>query len=123
MDFKNFLSKIIDKVDGVKVISFCGVDGIGIDTMVMNSNLEKMETEVEISMILKMVNDLTRKMEIGNVHSFFFETDRMVGILERCAGDYFLSLLLNPDSNLGRARYELRKLSRKIEEELGYKGA
>jgi len=122
MDFKDYLSELFNKVEGLKVVSFCGVDGIGIDTIVMDSGIEKMETEVEISMMLKMVNDLAGKMKIGQVNSFFFEATNLVGIIERCGGDYFISLLMKPDGNLGRARYELKKLSDRIEKQLGFKG-
>jgi predicted regulator of Ras-like GTPase activity (Roadblock/LC7/MglB family) len=120
MDFKEYLTELADKVTGVKVVSFCGVDGIGIDTIVMSSDIETMETEVETSMMLKTVNELAKKMDMGIVNSFFFETEELVGILERCADDYFIILFMSPDGNLGRARFEAKKLSRKIETQLNF---
>jgi len=118
MDFREMLIDMLHSVDGAIAASFCGVDGIGVDTVILEKDMEPSETEVEISTMLKMLGEIASNLRAGKVRSFIFEAENFDGIVEKCGDDYFLSILVKPSSNIGKSRYILRKYARKLEKEI-----
>jgi len=119
MQFQQLLTQLLEKVDGALAASFCGADGIRVEAVAFREDLETAEMEVQIATMLKIVNRVMDNMAVGQVKSFIFEADKMSGILEKCGRDYFIVVMLKPGGNLGRARFELKKLAEKLASETG----
>ena len=117
MEFQRLLTQLLERVDGALAASFCGADGIKVETVTFREDLETAEIEVHIATMLKIVNRVMGSLEVGEIRAFLFEAEKMVGLLEKCGKGYFIAVLLKPEGNIGRARFELRKLSEKLAEE------
>ncbi|OQX90644.1 MAG: hypothetical protein B6D57_02445 [Candidatus Coatesbacteria bacterium 4484_99] len=118
MDFRGILLEMIHSVDGSIASSFCGIDGIGVETVVLDKDIDANEAEVEISTMLKVIGEIANNLQAGNIRSFIFEAEKFNGLLEKCGNDYFICILLKPESNIGKARYVLRKYAKMIEKEI-----
>jgi len=118
VDFKNVLTALLERVEGTQAAFFCGTDGIGVDNITINPDVEATVTEVEVATALKVVNDVARNLALGAVKSLLFETEKVNILLEKVREDYFLCLLMKPTGNVGRGRIELKKLSAKLGKEI-----
>jgi predicted regulator of Ras-like GTPase activity (Roadblock/LC7/MglB family) len=118
MAFNQLLTTLLERIDGALAASFCGIDGIAVETVTFRSDLEQNEAEVQIATMLKILNRVVANLEVGEIKSFLFEAEKMVGLLEKCGEDYFIAVLLKPNGNIGRARHELHQLSQKMKNEV-----
>jgi len=118
MEFNQLLTNLLERIDGALAASFCGIDGIAVETVTFRGDLEQSEAEVQIATMLKVLNRVVANLEVGEIKSFLFEADKLVGLLEKCGEDYFITVLLKPNGNIGRARHELHRLSQKLEKEV-----
>ncbi len=118
MDFKGLLTGLLERVDGAIAGFFCGMDGIGVENVVYAQSIDAAPTEVELTTVLKAVNDVAANLKTGSVSRIILETEKMNIVLEQFSDDYFLCVLMKPDGNVGRGRIELKKLSKKLRKEL-----
>jgi predicted regulator of Ras-like GTPase activity (Roadblock/LC7/MglB family) len=95
--FQDALRRIAERVDGARVVSLVGLDGIPIDSY---GSIDGLSAESVAVQQLSLV------------------TDRFVSILSRVTEEYYLLLLLSQDGNIGRGRFELRKAAAALEKEL-----
>lgn len=109
MDYKVILQGLLDKVTGAIAASFCGTDGIGVETIFNDQQIDPLMAEVELATAYKVVTEVARHLEAGDIQELVFETQVYLVVLERLSPDYFLSLILKPTGNLGRARLELKR--------------
>ncbi len=118
MDFKKTLMALLERVEGTQAAFFCGTDGIGVDNVTLNPDVEATVTEVELATALKVINDVSQNLALGRVRELLFETEKITILMEKVKDDYFLCLLLKPAGNVGRGRIELKKLSAKLSKEI-----
>jgi predicted regulator of Ras-like GTPase activity (Roadblock/LC7/MglB family) len=118
MDFKELLSDLLERIDGSVAGFFCGIDGIGVENVVYAPGIEAAPTEVELTTVLKTVNDVAVNLKTGSVSGLVLETEKMNIIIEQFTRDYFLCVLMRPDGNIGRGRIELKKLSKELRKEI-----
>ncbi len=118
MNFKDILTAILERVDGAIAGFFCGTDGIGVENVTYAPGIEVTLTEVELTTVLKAVNDVAGNLKIGSVVGLILETEKMNVVIEQFSADYFLCVLLKPDGNVGRGRIELKKLAAELNKEL-----
>lgn len=118
MNFKSLLTGLLERVNGAVAGFFCGMDGIGVENVVYAQGIDAAPTEVELTTVLKTVNDVAANLKTGSVSRIILETEKMNIVLEQFSDDYFLCVLMKPDGNVGRGRIELKKLSKKLREEI-----
>lgn len=117
MDFKDTLTGLLESIDGSIAGFFCGIDGIGVENVTYAPGIEPVLTEVELTTVLKVVNDVANNLKTGAVVRLILETEKMNFIIEQFNPDYFLCVLLKPDGNVGRGRIELKKLAKELRRE------
>lgn len=118
MDFKELLTGLLERIDGSVAGFFCGIDGIGVENVVYAPGIDAAPTEVELTTVLKTVNDVAANLRTGYVSGLILETEKMDIIIEQLSSDYFLCVLMKPDGNVGRGRIELKKLSKELRKEI-----
>jgi predicted regulator of Ras-like GTPase activity (Roadblock/LC7/MglB family) len=118
MDFKELLAGLLERIDGSVAGFFCGIDGIGVENVVYAPGIDAAPTEVELTTVLKTVNDVAANLRTGYVSGLILETEKMDIIIEQLSSDYFLCVLMKPDGNVGRGRIELKKLSKELRKEI-----
>jgi predicted regulator of Ras-like GTPase activity (Roadblock/LC7/MglB family) len=114
--FRQVLSGIRDRVEGTLAVSLIGLDGIAIDTI----NEGQVPLDVlgaEFGGFVKSIRPNT-ELDTGEVLQFSLVTERYITFLSAVTQEYFILLVLQPDGNYGRARFELSRAKVLLRDEL-----
>ena len=108
------IKKRVEKFVGVVLI---GVDGFPVDRIIPNdSNLE--QVVIEHVAIIKKITQTMKSLDLGGPVEMAIIGDEISLIFRSVTPYYFLALGVEPDSSIGRARYELRRASIPLTREL-----
>lgn len=115
--FKQVLSGIRDRVHGTLAVSLIGLDGIAIDTI----NEAKVPLDVlgaEFGGFVKSIRVSNTELNAGEVLQFALVTEKYVTFLSEVTPEYYILLVMKPDGNYGRARFELSRAKYLLRDEL-----
>jgi predicted regulator of Ras-like GTPase activity (Roadblock/LC7/MglB family) len=118
MDFKKILQETIANVDGAIGAGLVGMDGIIIDQVSNNTSFDINAVGAEYSSIIKNAMRASSNFGLGNTTEILITTDKATMIMMMVGQNYFVTLAINLDGNLGRGRLELKKAIPKFEKEL-----
>lgn len=111
------IREVQDRVDQFVGIILIGTDGFPIDSIIKEgSNFETIVIE-HIAIIKKVILSM-EAMEIGHPVELVIIGDRMSLIFSSITGNYFLAMGVGPKSNIGKARYELKRAVMPLKKEL-----
>lgn len=112
------LKDAADKVEGMRGLYLFGMDGI---TVAGTGG----DDPLPLDEIVVSYTDLLKRAEIANADAEFKPPTELIMtcdsarlVVRAVTAEYGLVAVLQPDGNLGRARYELRKAGAAIREEL-----
>ena len=114
--FRQVLAGIRDRVEGTLAVSLIGLDGIAIDSL----NEGRVPLDVlgaEFGGFIKSIRP-NAELDTGEVLQFSLVTERYITFLSAVTPEYFILLVLRPDGNYGRARFELSKAKNLLRDEL-----
>ncbi len=115
--FKQVLEGIRDRVEGTIAVSLIGLDGIAIDSVKTDSvPLDIMGAE--FGGFIKSVRLSNTDLDTGDVLQFSLVTEKYITFLSAVTPEYYLLLVMRPDGNYGRARFELAKAKFALRDEL-----
>ena len=107
--FRERLSAIAQRLDGVAALVLVGYDGIPIESLVFDESLDLEMLAAEIVALVRAIGENHREFDIGPVRSFHVDTVRHSLLLGELVEGYYLLLVLPSQLPLGRARFELRR--------------
>jgi predicted regulator of Ras-like GTPase activity (Roadblock/LC7/MglB family) len=103
-------------VDGTLAVSLIGLDGIPVETI--NRDSLPLETMgAEFGGFIKSVRVSNTELSTGDVLQFSLVTEKYIAFLSAVSGDYYLLLVMRPDGNYGRARFELARARHSLRDE------
>ncbi|HEY2321624.1 MAG TPA: hypothetical protein VGJ82_02060 [Thermoanaerobaculia bacterium] len=114
--FREVLAGIKERVDGALAVSLIGLDGIAIESI----NDERVPLDVfgaEFGGFVKSVRP-NAELNTGEVLQFALVTEKYITFLSAVTEEYFVLLVMRPDGNYGRARFELAKAKHLLRDEL-----
>jgi len=115
--FKEVLRSIADHVEGTLAVSLIGLDGIAVATVSYDSvPLEAMGAE--FGGFIKSVRVTNTELDTGEVLQFSLVTEKYIAFLSAVTSEYYVLLVLRPDGNYGRARFELARAKHLLRDEL-----
>jgi predicted regulator of Ras-like GTPase activity (Roadblock/LC7/MglB family) len=114
--FKEVLSGIRDRVDGTEAVSLIGLDGIAIES-VNDGGVALDVMGAEFGSFIKSIRP-NAELNTGEVLQFALVTEKYITFLSAVTPEYFVLLVLRPDGNYGRARFELAKARHALRDEL-----
>jgi predicted regulator of Ras-like GTPase activity (Roadblock/LC7/MglB family) len=115
--FKDVLRSIAEHVDGTLAVSLIGLDGIAVETVSYDSvPLEAMGAE--FGGFIKSVRVTNTELDTGEVLQFSLVTEKYIAFLSAVTSEYYVLLVLRPDGNYGRARFELARAKHLLRDEL-----
>lgn len=119
MTFIESLTDIVDRIEGCAGALILGIDGIPIERYMpdLDPGLDLDLVATELTTLLRHSMRVASDAELGVMREMMFNTDRQTFLLRPITADYFLLLALNPGGNVGRARFELRKVQLALEAE------
>ena len=116
--FLDQLSQISNRIDGALALSLVAKDGMPVESVSSDPSLDLEVLSAELINQVRSITENHRELEVGEVQHLSVMTDRMTLMVSSVAADYYLLLVLGPDGNYGRARFELRRARLLLEAEL-----
>jgi predicted regulator of Ras-like GTPase activity (Roadblock/LC7/MglB family) len=114
--FKDVLSGIKTRVDGALAVSLIGLDGIAIES-IKDAQVPLDVFGAEFGGFIKSVRP-NAELNTGDVLQFALVTEKYITFLSAVTEEYFVLLVMRPDGNYGRARFELAKAKHLLRDEL-----
>jgi predicted regulator of Ras-like GTPase activity (Roadblock/LC7/MglB family) len=116
--FLDQLSRISNRIDGAVALSLVAKDGIPVESVSSDPDLDLEVLAAELVAQARSISENHRELDVGEVQQLSVMTDRLTLMVSSVAADYYLLLVLGPEGNYGRARFELRRARLLLEEEL-----
>lgn len=120
MDLTELLASAVEKVPGAVAISLLGVDGVAVETINGAKELPQNGAgsrprataawEVELADLMLAARHSARSLRWGGLRNVILETGQLTFLARMINPDYFLLLVMEKDGNMGRARFELRRV-------------
>ena len=116
--FRDHLDRISQRIDGAIALSLVARDGIPVESVCTDPGLDLEVLAAELVAQARSISENHRELEAGDVQHLAVATERMTVMVSSVAADYYLLLVLGPEGNYGRARFELRRARLLLEREL-----
>ena len=116
--FLDQLSQITNRIDGALALSLVAKDGMPVESVSSDPSLDLEVLAAELVNQVRSITENHRELEVGEVQHLSVTTDRLTLMVSSVAADYYLLLVLGPDGNYGRARFELRRARLLLEADL-----
>jgi len=95
-----------------------GFDGIPVETVTVEGELDIETVGMEFSVLLKEVRKAAESLETGVTEELTVKTDQLSTVLRVVNDEYFIAMAVPPRGNLGKARYLMRLLSPRLAADL-----
>lgn len=122
MSFDSILQAIVDECPGALGAALMGSDGIPIAHVAARSRPEDPELVTVLGVEFGRILDEARKAadaaEAGAALELAVRTERFHVVLQPLDPDTYLALALEPDGNVGKGRYLMRRHSLALRDEL-----
>ncbi len=115
--FKEFLSDLVQAVDGALGSVLMGMDGIPIEEFCVRPEEDLQLIGIEVSSILREMNRAAQSMETGALGEFLMVNEDRTTLVRKINEEYFLVLVLNGKGNLGKGRFKMRVMVPRISKE------
>lgn len=115
--FRDVLAGVRERVEGAVAVSLIGLDGIAVET-INDDNIPLDVLGAEFGGFIKSIRLSNTELNTGEVLQFALVTEKFITFLSAVTPEYFILLVLRPDGNYGRARFELAKAKHLLRDEL-----
>ena len=119
MDYKKLLETFLRSVNGALVVSFCGMDGLGIANAtydILPPNLEV--GDAQISALISHKKDSLKQIGITDFIEDIIIVKNYVILIRMLSDDYFVFMTCNNLVDIKLARYRLYQLAEKLKSEI-----
>jgi predicted regulator of Ras-like GTPase activity (Roadblock/LC7/MglB family) len=117
--FKKLLESILERTEGSLGALIMGLDGIAVEKVIgeagNEANLDV--AAAEFTSLVRSTQRTGNDIGLGNLRELVVSLDRTTMVMRLLGREYFVVLALNPEGNLGRGRYELRKAELQLTKE------
>jgi predicted regulator of Ras-like GTPase activity (Roadblock/LC7/MglB family) len=115
--FDKLIEEAVRDVGGHAAV-LMGFDGIPVEIVTVEGDLDIETVGMEFSVLLKDVRKAAESLETGVTEELTVKTDRLSTVLRVINDEYFLAMAVPPRGNLGKARYLMRLLSPRLAADL-----
>jgi predicted regulator of Ras-like GTPase activity (Roadblock/LC7/MglB family) len=115
--FTKLLNHMVSRVGGAEAALIVGTDGIIVERAVRSNGHDLDSLAVEYATLLRRSRHASSDTGLGDLQELLAVTDCRTLLVKLLSADYFVLLTLPPESNIGRARYELRRAQLLLEPE------
>lgn len=111
------LAELRSRVDGAMAVSLIGLDGIAVETL-RGGDVPLEVLGAEFGGFVKSIRSANTELNTGDVLQFSLVTEKYITFLSEVTPEYYILLVLRPDGNYGRARFELARAKHLLRDEL-----
>jgi len=117
--FKEVLQEALNRTEGCLGVLIMGTDGIPVERAWHSEGTEaNLDIAVaEYTSLVRSAKRTNREMGLGKLNEVVLASESGTFILRFIGEDYFIAMILSPDGNFGRGRYELRRAELMLEKE------
>ncbi len=115
--FRTVLTDLSNRVEGTIAVTLISLDGIPVETV----GAGRVALDVmgaEFGGFVKSIRNTNTELDTGDVLQFSLVTEKYITFLSEVTPEYYILLVLQPDGNYGRARFELSKAKHLLRDEL-----
>ena len=116
--FLDRLSQISNRIGGTLALSLVAKDGMRVESLSSDPDLDLEVLAAELISQVRSITENHRDLDVGEVQQLSVTTDRLTLMVSSVAADYYLLLVLGPEGNYGKARFELRRARLLLESDL-----
>lgn len=116
--FLEKLSRISNRIHDALALCLVDKDGILIESVSAGSELDFDLLAAELVTQAENISNDHRDLAVGEVEQLTVATDRLTLMVSSVGNGYYLMLVLGPDGNQGKARFELRRSGLLLEDDL-----
>jgi predicted regulator of Ras-like GTPase activity (Roadblock/LC7/MglB family) len=107
--FREALQGVVDGTEGGIAGLLMDFEGIPLETYARKESGFDIEVVgAEVSVVVKAIQRATEMLDAGDTQEVAFKSDKMVTLIRVLNSSYFIALTIDPDGNLGKARYLMR---------------
>lgn len=110
--------EVSDRLDGVLAASLVARDGIAVESVTADTELDLELLTAELMSQIRAVSQNHSELAVGTVRLFSVTTEKLILMVGALTEEYYLLLVLDAGANFGRARFELRRAVMLFEEDL-----
>lgn len=120
MIFREVLQKALDNTEESVGILIMGTDGIAVQRVLHpeGAEIDLDITVAEYTSLIRSAKRTNNEMGLGKLQEITLTSESGICILRFVNDDYFIAMVLSPNGNFGRGRYELRRAALLLEKEL-----
>lgn len=117
--FTDNLREIQQKTEGCFGALIMGMDGIAVEEVWQRQGLDaNLDIAVaEFAAVVRSARRTSGDLALGALREMVVLTDSANFVMRLISESYFIVLVVNPDGNLGRGRYQLRQAELILERE------
>jgi predicted regulator of Ras-like GTPase activity (Roadblock/LC7/MglB family) len=118
--FREVLQEMVDRTEGCLGALIMGTDGIAVEKVWQPAGTEaNLDVAVaEYTSLLRNARRTNTDMGLGKLREFALTSESGIFILRFVSDDYFVAMVLTPEGNFGRGRFELRRAELLLDKEL-----
>lgn len=117
--FKDLLNTMIERTEGSLGALIMGTDGIAVEKILSergnDANLDI--AAAEFTSVVRGAQRAGGDLGLGKLRELVVTLDDSIIVMRLLSKDYFVVLALGPEGNLGRGRFELRKVELQLAKE------
>jgi predicted regulator of Ras-like GTPase activity (Roadblock/LC7/MglB family) len=114
MSFSEVLKELAEGIPGSKGAAVVGMDGIIVEELAAEAGVDLQSVGAEYGNLLKGAQAASRSLQIGKTEEISIAAERAWLVMRKINEDYFIALLLSPESNMGKGRFLLRIAADKL---------
>jgi predicted regulator of Ras-like GTPase activity (Roadblock/LC7/MglB family) len=114
--FTKILNQLSSRTAGAEMVLLVGTDGIIIERVGEEKDADFDALAAEYAVVLNRSRFTATDTGLGKLNELLTITNQSILLTKILNEDYFVMVKLNPESSLGRARYEVRRTELLIEE-------
>lgn len=85
-----------------------GFDGIAVETVSHDGNVDISKIGMEFSFVLGQVRKAAELLEVGGLHEVTIRSGELTFMIRVLNEEYFLGIALTPNGNFGKGRFLMR---------------
>ncbi len=120
MSLTDILHEAIARVNGSQLAGIIGADGLGVEMVIKSDDLpyDREMVEIELASLASAAALASNRLGMGAVRDLIVEMDRATYVASSVVPGYFVVLGVNPNGNLGRARFAVRQMVEQLKDEM-----
>jgi uncharacterized protein len=115
VELDQILAQLVVNTDGALGAALGGMDGLLIEQFAKEGKLALGNVVAEHSNLLRSAKTAyATSLLAGEVDELFVSSEKMIGFTKRINAEFFVTLMLEPNGNIGKARLLLEQAVRQL---------